>query len=367
MHESTKHAHYYALDIIRIIAAMLVVLFHFANFKDDFTGDFVFPALRGFHGFGSVGVEIFFVISGFVIAMSAEAARGLKGALRFMHLRALRILPALWISSLIGFSALLLAGEALPDLTMRLVKSSMLSPVGPYIDGVVWSLVVEAVFYLCVGVAIISGSRMQLETLAKVICIASTVFLSLWASAFFFSEPFQDFLSRFIFRILLFRHGVFFALGMLLWARTRGNRSASVAGFLLLSGAMCIVEICFSRDLWPGISTAAAGVWLASIATMMFCVKHATSIEAYLSIRQRKIVRYLGTFSYALYLNHYTFGDFVVRSFSKVSLSSSAFATILLFISSMASVLLISALVTFSERIIKTRFRLQPAARLKPT
>ncbi len=146
-----KKTHYYAIDLIRIYAAVLVLLYHFATFELPEADGHVFPFLWCFDGVGDVGVEIFFVISGFVISMSAEGARGLAGALRFIHLRAVRILPALWISSLIAFAALSFAGEDVASLVPRLIRSSVLSPIGPYVDGVVWSLVVEAVFYLIGG------------------------------------------------------------------------------------------------------------------------------------------------------------------------------------------------------------------------
>ncbi|MER9864925.1 hypothetical protein [Mesorhizobium sp. M0185] len=70
------------LDLLRIFAAFSVMLFHFAYWswaptvastpKSITGGALQYPELIPFSWWGWVGVEIFFVISGFVIAFSAS-------------------------------------------------------------------------------------------------------------------------------------------------------------------------------------------------------------------------------------------------------------------------------------------------------
>jgi peptidoglycan/LPS O-acetylase OafA/YrhL len=360
MSKGTSSSHYYAVDLIRMIAACLVVLYHFALFNNALTGKIALPFLWPFGAVGDVGVEIFFVISGLVIAMSAENTRGLQGALRFIRLRASRILPALWISSLIGFAVLSLAGGSLPTLGILLIKSAALSPIGPYIDGVVWSLVVEAVFYVTVGITIIAAPRISLEMLAKVMCGVSTIYLAVWTVAFLTNEPLFELLSRFPSKVFLLRYGVFFALGMLLWSSLRGSRSASNKGAMLLAGIMCVLEICTHKDLMWGASIAAASIWLAAISIMIFCIVHADAIESRLNNRQRKAIRYLGSFSYPLYLNHYTFGGLTLQSLLNVFRPVSQLSLTALFVASVGAVLAMAAFVTSAEKVTAKRFRSRP-------
>ncbi|WP_410865217.1 acyltransferase family protein, partial [Peribacillus sp. SIMBA_075] len=76
------------------------MLFHFRwniNVVNPGLGDTLFR-------WGGTGVDLFFLISGFVITLSASRVpNGLNGAISFIKRRALRILPAYYIILLITF------------------------------------------------------------------------------------------------------------------------------------------------------------------------------------------------------------------------------------------------------------------------
>jgi len=81
------------------------------------------PCFSGAHAgawLGWVGVEIFFVLSVFVIAYSAEGS----SAFSFFRSRILRLMPAVWICASLVF-AVLLVGHMLPlaELTRHYLKS----------------------------------------------------------------------------------------------------------------------------------------------------------------------------------------------------------------------------------------------------
>ncbi|MFF2994394.1 acyltransferase family protein [Streptomyces sp. NPDC057950] len=154
----------YALDALRVVAALSVLLFHFtgvdaatkanwgANPKD------LFPWLFPVASYGSYGVQLFFIISGFVICMSAwDRTPG-----QFVQARFLRLFPAYWFSVVVAF--LVWRGlpdgarkapsisDSLTDLTMFQVPLSARHLVGAY-----WTLWVELTFYLVFLVVLWKG------------------------------------------------------------------------------------------------------------------------------------------------------------------------------------------------------------------
>lgn len=146
------------VQILRGIAAAMVVLFHAVPWLPF---DPAAPPLvqRVFHLWGKNGVDLFFVISGFVIMYSQSRAQRPVGA--FLRDRALRILPLYWLLTA-AFAALLLAlpnsfagqppvtvGRAL--LSFGMVNWLILREWPILFVG--WSLEYEALFYLLFALA----------------------------------------------------------------------------------------------------------------------------------------------------------------------------------------------------------------------
>lgn len=135
---------FHLLDMLRLVAAFGVVLYHYCIYldKQEFNG---FISLCNF---GYLGVNFFFMLSGFVIMASAEN----RGAIAFAISRAQRLYPA--------FIACLLITAA----TVWWMKGYLISPAQlfwnatilndylriPNIDGVYWTLQAELKFYGCV-------------------------------------------------------------------------------------------------------------------------------------------------------------------------------------------------------------------------
>lgn len=108
------HTRYLELDALRGIAALAVVLFHFTMYRPEAGYGFVL---------GVTGVDLFFIISGFVILLSLEKTRDWK---EFLLDRFSRLYPAYWACvTLAALTALIsqgpardLAGRYLANLTM---------------------------------------------------------------------------------------------------------------------------------------------------------------------------------------------------------------------------------------------------------
>ena len=156
-----KPGRYGELDVARFAAALVVLLFHYvfrASAADGYT-ELVFPVLGPLAKYGYLGVDFFFMISGFVILLSVGGGKtvsgeraGRKGAARFIRSRILRLYPAYWIGCVVSFTVLALWGAGLFPVTSGdfLVNLTMLQEfVGVrHVDTVYWSLIVELKFYL---------------------------------------------------------------------------------------------------------------------------------------------------------------------------------------------------------------------------
>ncbi len=324
-----KQNHYAGLDLLRIAAAGLVLFNHYGQFNatyhaaahGDVIGDpLAFPFMGPFSGIGSVGVEIFFVISGFVITGSVHKATPLQ----FLTRRIVRVFPALWICATIALIARASTGESLPYVVACWGRSAILSPIGPYIDGVVWTLIVEAFFYGCVFFSLLLVKTRPLETLAFVIGYASVAFLVVFAAvrldmAHPGAATLYALLDRFPFKVILLRHGVFFALGMLLWRWIESGRPRAGIAHMLLFASFGVVEIAASSFNPAPAPTVTVAIWLVGMA-WLYCAIRFNDWIAGVIAPSRRFVDQLGRLSYTIYLGHYAFGMVVASSLHALGL-----------------------------------------------
>ena len=301
---------------------------------------FAFPVLNFATRFGWVGVEIFFVISGFVIALSARGAS--PGS--FLKRRALRIFPALWVCSLVSLVALATTDSPIRELLVSFIHSVILSPRGPYLDGAIWSLIVEAVFYFLIWLVLLTKSFHHLDRIAAALGIASAVFLSAFGLAVIFADvpmaaAVANVFDRFVFKILLLRYGVFFALGMLLWlgfeygfTRDRKIFGSIFAMFGVVEIAIQAISETTQAVIVSAVSPFEAAtipivVWSAGMVVLVASVFFRTRLGELLKPR-RGLVTKLGLLTFPLYLNHYTLGRVMVYSLISAHLARPAVLTI---------------------------------------
>lgn len=352
-----KSDYYAGLDLLRFAAAGLVVADHFGLYAWAYpsaTGplrDAAFGFLEPMSAIGSIGVEIFFLISGFVISASAVGSTASDFAFR----RAIRVFPALWVSGLIAAVALLTTGAPPATVAADYVRYALLSPVGPYVDGVVWTLVVEAVFYALIFAVLLRGGTAGFGRVAKGLGTLSALYLAVLAAAEALAgnavaAHLVGFLGHFPFKLVLLRHGVLFAVGMLVWSGfdrgfTRGDK-AWIAGLL----GFCSIEICID-GLGLAANLIRLGLWWGSLGILLLSVARSGWIRA--CPAQIPLIRALGRLSYPVYLNHYTLGLVVVPA-----LAALGWTRPVAFVAALAIVLLVSTLVmAYPERALQTAFK----------
>ena len=176
--EVTKSAYRVGeLDLLRFLAALAVVLYHYA-FRGFAAGDMStmpYPLLVPVAKYGNLGVELFFMISGFVILMSASS-----GSLRkFATSRVARLYPMFWVCCTLTFVVTLLLGGAhfsvsAPQYAVNLTMLSGFLDV-PSVDGVYWSLFAELRFYALVALVLLFRQLERTQLLLTLWLVASAV------------------------------------------------------------------------------------------------------------------------------------------------------------------------------------------------
>ncbi|WP_326723351.1 acyltransferase [Streptomyces sp. NBC_00243] len=156
----------YMIDALRLLAALMVALHHYigtyrANQPDNHIWDRpvseIFPTLFPFATYGWIGVEFFFVISGFVICMSSWGRR----VRDFFVSRVIRLYPAYWFAVLFTTAVLTLwpaEFTAIPSVKVILNLSMLQQGEGaPAVEGVYWTLWSELRFYVIFMLVVATG------------------------------------------------------------------------------------------------------------------------------------------------------------------------------------------------------------------
>ena len=155
------------LDSLRGLAAVSVLIFHFCNGYQSLLGDpsNSIPVLNN----AALGVDLFFVISGFVILKSAGSATSVQA---FAVHRFARLWPTLFAAATLTFALVALTSFNLEGRGWREYVMSLMVAPGffgvPAIDPSYWTLACELFFYALIGALILVLRLRRLE----LFCIA---------------------------------------------------------------------------------------------------------------------------------------------------------------------------------------------------
>jgi peptidoglycan/LPS O-acetylase OafA/YrhL len=348
--------HFPLLDPLRFGAAFGVALFHqlfwswawvsigHPGFERTVGADVLYPSAAPFTWFGWVGVEIFFVISGFVIANSASRS----SPTQFLVGRALRLYPAVWVCATATLLVLLLfGGGPASKFIMPYLHAMTLVPEGvtkQSLDVVYWTLAAEMAFYVLVFCAMLTG-KITLRHFAFGLTIWSAVFNAVSLLVLFCTTPVDlpsvspanvPYLVILLFRVpfaaLLLNHGCFFALGIFLFisANRRLTSLERVAvAVACLSGA---AEIYFFASFFltciPEISGQSAFVpimiWAAAVGLIAYDANRNRRPAAAALREAPAFLRTLGLITYPLYLTHNVIGAEVIHALINAGLTATA-------------------------------------------
>lgn len=298
------HAHITTLDLLRLMAALAVVGFHY--FYRGAAGEPVlsqyYPEVAPVAIYGYLGVNLFFLISGFVIAWSAEG----RDWASFAVARFARLYPGFLACMTITFLFMTWAASSHFPVSAAQYGANLLmfAPAlgQDFMDGAYWSIVLEVVFYGWVALAVACGvfDRIRIEIVAGWLVICA--------------------LNEFVFHngglrlLFLTEFGPLFAAGVLVQHMFAHGRSSAallalLAAFLLSSANMTVAQAWMQAHY--GQSIPLANLVAANV------VIHALLVGAVVlrgMLQPTGLVLALGGVTYPLYLLHQHIGYVAIEA-----------------------------------------------------
>jgi peptidoglycan/LPS O-acetylase OafA/YrhL len=279
------------IQVLRAIAALMVVLHH--SLEESLAAVQPFKILDWLISFGAAGVDIFFVISGFIMFyVSFPTDQAVASPVSFLVKRITRIYPFYWfcVALVLGLWSTGLFHSLQLD-TDVLVRSVFLLPSEHLIINVSWTLVYEMYFYLIFAVTL--TYRRPLISLFG----TSGAILILYTFGHFAPDAaLRAFLSNAI--AVEFCFGLFLAY---LFQKCPGLRSATrlfwIPGFALLCTAPMVVPHANTNGLPDAARVLAWGIPAFLIVLSFLSLKPNRT-------RLRRVMVLLGDASYAIYLTH---------------------------------------------------------------
>lgn len=306
------------LDALRGLAALAVVGYHFTTRYDELYGHVggPLPSLA----FGNFGVNLFFLISGFVIFMTLERTRN---PLDFVVARFSRLFPAYWAAILLSAAFVYTIGmssQRLPWTDVAL-DFTMIQEVlgGEHLDGSYWTLGVELFFYLQMLLWFCLGQLKRIQWI-----VLGWLVLAVACGLAAKHDRHFSYLAR---ELLILRHIPFFAIGILFYRR---HAQAPGRGVDLALIALAIAAI--------GVAYPPVYFAVALVCTAIFALLVGGRL---VWLRWRPFV-FLGAISYPLYLLHQAIGYALIWHFERFGIDAGV--SLLL---AMLVVLVLAVLLTF--------------------
>lgn len=256
---------FYMLDLLRGFAAIAVVVYH---------GDRIVPA-------GYLAVDLFFILSGFVLAHAYRGRlRNRQEIASFLLKRAIRLYPVMFLGALIGLA---INGGSLKTLLLIPETEGVLYPANLPL----WSLLFEAIASVAFGLFHRFGKPMLAGFLfVGLVVFTSGVLKAGTADLGFFSGAFGVGLARTAFG---------FSAGIVIYHLCRGRHP--VSSYLTVWCCLTIVAVTL---LEPGSP-------LVELLVVTVVLPLAIFVLAHLQPGSHGLAMWLGNLSYPLYAIHHPF------------------------------------------------------------
>ena len=300
-----------ALDGLRLLAALAVCLYHYTA-RSDMTRRWgadpsdLFPRISSVAVYGPIGVQLFFLISGFVICMSGWG----RTVRAFAASRVARVFPAYWaalgllVVAMVAFPKV--AGTPRPDDVIVNLTLLQVPAGAPRILGVDWTLWVEAWFYVLFAIAVLRGAGASRERVVR--------FAWVWLAASLLVTAID---SPLLDELLMPDHAPFFVGGMALYLVHRFGSTPGLWALVAVSFALGQRRVV--ADLWhPGTDMYIQRSPLVIIAVVAASYLAVAAVAlGWLGWARWRWLTTAGLLTYPFYLVHEHLGWFVITSLSR--------------------------------------------------
>ncbi|MGE5783549.1 MAG: acyltransferase family protein [Myxococcales bacterium] len=314
------------LDVLRAIAVLLVLVRHLAQGKNnDALNDFITRvsqapadwrhagavAVGALYRCGWIGVDIFFVLSGFLVSglLFREMKRtGQMRLGRFLVRRGFKIYPAFYLFLALTLIAIVLFTDRVFNGLAAFCETTFTQNYGPNLWGHTWSLAVEEHFYLLLGLILVVLHRYgavrlvpQLFLIVAILELALRIITSVAVPSF-------DFKTH-VFATHLRIDALFYGVALSYYFHLEPHRLAFaeqpgfrplllVASLLLLAPSMVLPQSGF----FPR-TVGLTGLSLGSTGLLLWSLTGPTSRNPVVQASTRLLAR-TGFHSYSIYLWH---------------------------------------------------------------
>lgn len=285
------------IEILRGVSVFLVVYYHYTDRIPYHVLNAADPSSLPFYA-GKIGVYVFFLLSGLLIAMSLERSNSVA---EFYARRIARIWPLFAVASVIIFAFLQLFP---PPVVMEGPKQFYEDPVTfvdlvgqlfflndlgfQWVDGVFWSLLVELKFYVII--AIFAFAFRQRYAIA--FGVASLVLAGVDVLLGELGGSTGDRVSRVLHGLVIAQYLPIFAVGVMMHARAFG-------GIFVGNMVLAAVQIIDAVSLNPSFEVSGIVTFGAAFAALLI-------FDAI--VLKNRLMMFFGKYSYSIYLFHQMIG-----------------------------------------------------------
>ena len=282
------------IDALRGIAAIWVACFHFyGGLSDLFTRHTFVNPFHFILAHGNTGVEIFFVISGFVIAYSIRGRSVTPGYFgHFVLRRSVRLEPPYWATIALAIASLWLSNHLRVDRVAQLPSAGKVVAHIFYLQGflhqgqivdVFWTLCMEVQFYVFFLALVALSQRLGDSRISRLAVLVPLTVASFGIQLGLFPEP----------TAWMFKFWYLFQLGVIAyWATSRQLKYSDFFVYLVLLVGL---------QGWHPSVTGAMGL-------LTGLLLYLAARYDFMSALDYAPLQFLGRRSYSLYLIHPVIG-----------------------------------------------------------